>query len=655
MGEDALIGKILSGVASTGADEHRNTQIDAWRRQIRILRTELAPTVFHEWFVILEYELPRRSCRPDVILLYGNTVFVVEFKVGATTHDAMARWQVRSYALEIRDFHSVSRGMAIVPVLCATGAPPRSADHDVESDIEVGVTDVLLACSKDLGSCLASAASGANRAGPYIDPLAWLDAAYEPTPTIIDAAVRLYEGHSVRELSHRYAHNLDRTTAMLVEQIQRARLTRIRLVCLVTGIPGAGKTLTGLDVVHDPELSGQSASAGIFLSGNGPLVKIMREALVLNQVAKGRRRRDSEHEVGTFIQNVHQFLRYHRERPDVPPHEHVVVFDEAQRAWNAEQMARKQKVASSEVAELLDVMERLSEWSVVIALVGGGQEIYVGEAGLEEWGRVLADRAEKWQIVASPDVLHGGQSVANHRLFEGPVPSALGIREEPVAHLSVGVRSHRAQQWAAWVNEFLMLRLDTARVLVPDVSEFPCLVTRDLDHARQWLRSAWATEPTYRIGLISTSEDQRLRAYGIEPSSAFRVGYAFDKWFLAPSSDVRSSYALEVAASEFECQGLELDWVGMCWGGDLTPKRDSSDWDYRRFRGTVWQTVRRDSERAYVRNRYRVLLTRARRGMVIWVPRGSEHDSTRDPARFDRVYEALITAGLPTLEESFPL
>jgi hypothetical protein len=652
--EDALIGRILEGVASTGVDAHRNAQIEAWRKQVQILHDQLTDAEFRDWFLVIEYEIARRSRRPDVILLHGGTIFILEFKVGAATFDSIARWQVHSYALDLRDFHFASRGRVIVPVLCATNAPTRLTGGDIAIRAEGGVTGVVLACRENLGSRLLGAAARVERCNPEIEPECWLNAPYRPTPSIIEAAVQLYEGHAVRELSHRYAHNLDRTTEMLVGQIRRAREERKRVVCFVTGIPGAGKTLTGLDVVHDPELSGQSASAGIFLSGNGPLVKVVREALVLNQASKGKRRRDSEHEVGTFIQNVHQFLRHYREHSDQCPHEHVIVFDEAQRAWNAEQMARKQHVSVSEAAELLDVMERFTEWAVVIALVGGGQEIYMGEAGLGEWGRTIAERAERWEIVASPDVIVGGESVANHRLFEGQVPSALTVREEPLAHLAVGVRSHRAQLWAEWVNEFLELRLEASRALVPDASEFPCLLTRDLERAREWLRAMWSTEPSYRTGLLSTSEDQRLRAYGIEPSSAFRSAYPFHKWFLSPPNDVRSSFALEVAASEFECQGLELDWVGLCWGADFTLDASSSHWDYRKFRGASWQSVRRPLERAYVLNRYRVLLTRARRGMVIWVPRGSSDDATRDPARFDRVYQVLMEAGLPALEEVFP-
>ena len=651
--EDALIGRLIDGVAATGVDGHRNAQIAAWREEIRILRRQLIEPEFQPWFIVLEFEIPRRSRRPDAVLLNGGVVYVVEFKVGAQVHDATSRWQVESYAMDLRDFHEGSHGRVIVPMLCATDAV--GVQEDAARDVvDAGLTNVILATGDDLAERVLAASRRFRSDRESIDPAHWLESPYRPTPSIIEAAAHLYDGHGVRELSHRHAHNLDRTTDMLVAEIERARSERRRVVCFVTGIPGAGKTLTGLDVVHDPELRSDSAAAGIFLSGNGPLVKVVREALVMHQMSKGRRRNECVHEVGTFIQNVHQFLRYHRENPEARPHEHVVVFDEAQRAWDQAQMSRKHDVAASEAEELLGVMERLADWAVVIALVGGGQEIYLGEAGLEEWGRAIATRLDRWHLVASPEVLSGGGSVAGHRLFDGPVPPALRFREEPLAHLATGVRSYRAQRWAEWVNELLALRLDSARALVPDSHEFPCVVTRSLTDARDWLRSMRAAEPEHRTGLVATSEDQRLRAYGLESSSAFRIGYPFDKWFLAPPDDSRSSFALEVAASEFECQGLELDWVGMCWGGDLTPVEDSQSWEYRRFRGAGWQNVHRDAERAYVRNRYRVLLTRARRGMVIWVPIGSEVDPTRDPGRFDRVHASLLAAGLPPLQEVFP-
>lgn len=650
MDEDTLIGRLIDGVGATGVDLHRNAQIRAWREQIEILRCQLSVPTFHESFIVLEYEIPKRFRRPDVVLLHDGIVFVIEFKVGAERHDAAARWQVRSYGMDLRDFHAASHGRAIVPILCTTGSGRGTSARDLPSITEPEVTEVFLATAEDLGTLVRAIRERVRCNVEPLDPHSWLDSPYRPTPTIIEAAVRLYEGHGVRELSHRHAHNLGRTTDMLVRVIEKARREHEYVICFVTGIPGAGKTLTGLDVVHDPELRGDATAAGIFLSGNGPLVKIVREAIVMHQATKGRRRGDCEHEVRTFIQNVHQFLRYHREHPEATPHEHVVVFDEAQRAWDHAQMRRKQGVDKSEAEELLEVMERLRDWAVVIALVGGGQEIYLGEAGLEAWGEALTGRLDRWHVVASPEVLSGGESVAGHRLFTGSIPQNLRFREEPLAHLSVGVRSHRAQRWAEWVNEFLALRLDEAKQHVPDPNEFPCYVTRDFDRARTWLRSMQESEPSLRSGLIATSEDQRLRAHGIEVSSAFRSGYAYEKWFLAPPDDVRSSHLLEVAASEFECQGLELDWVGVCWGGDLTPNASLTDWEHRKFRGTRWMAVRQEIERGYARNRYRVLLTRARRGMVIWVPPGSQEDPTRDAKRFDRVYDALLEAGLPTLE-----
>lgn len=651
--EASVLGALTAAVASTGVQATRTTQIDSWKRQIEILRLAARRLIdLHpkssSWSLILEYELPRRQKRPDAVLLADGVIHVIEFKVGANDYDRASRWQAEEYCLNLRDFHAESRGHPIVPVLCATKAP-----HTVNGPPETrrSIADVQFANEENLPDVLITAQRFASQSAPsLIDADRWIHSAYRPTLSIIEAAERLYAGHEVREISHSYASNVNATTDMLARVIGDARASGTRHVCFITGIPGAGKTLTGLNVVHDPSLRDSRERSGIFLSGNGPLVKIVREALVLNRQRAGRRRQDCAHEVSTFIQNVHQFLRYHRENPSARPHEHVVVFDEAQRAWNEHQMLRKQGVSTSEAAELLDVMDRLHDWAVVIALVGGGQEIFLGEGGLEEWGRAVAERPH-WTVVASPEVISGGESVSGHRLFDGGIPDRVRVREEPLAHLSVGVRSHRAQTFTEWVNAMLRLELEGARVSIPDPREFPLYVTRSLGEARKWLRDRCLPGGDQRPGLLATSEDQRLRAYGLERSSAFRLGFSFEKWFLMPSDDCRSSHALEVAASEFECQGLELDWVGLCWGGDFTLSEEGA-WDYRKFRGSSWQRVRDDVEKAYIRNRYRVLLTRARAGMVIWVPPGKKGDDTLDPARFDRVHRLLLAAGVPDLPES---
>jgi DUF2075 family protein len=654
VGDGQLLGELTEAVASTGIQSTRTTQIETWKTLIKLLkRCACALIDRHQaangWHLILEYELPRRQKRPDAIFLAEDVILVVEFKVGAKSHDASSRWQVEDYCLNLRDFHEGSSGRSIVPVLCSTAAPCVTSSPATSNS---RVTPIRLTNADDLPDTLLSAyLTQHDPRGVPINADIWVDAPYRPTLSIIEAAERLYENHDVREISHSYASNLDATTEMLAEIIREARAQQQRYVCFVTGVPGAGKTLTGLNVVHDPSLRAEGGPSGIFLSGNGPLVKVVRKALVLSQKRAGRRRQDSAHEVSTFIQNVHQFLRYHREHPTALPHEHVVVFDEAQRAWDREQMQRKQGVDSSEAAELFDVMDRLDGWAVIIALVGGGQEIFLGEAGLEEWGRAVAARP-RWRVVASPEVVSGGASVSGHRLFADGVPPGIEFRSEPLAHLSVGVRSFRAQRLAEWVDAVLNLDIERARSLVPDHREFPLHFTRDLNAAKAWLRARNQPGNGQRAGLIATSEDQRLRAYGLERSSAFRLDYSFERWFLMPPADVRSSHTLEVAASEFECQGLELDWVGLCWGGDLTPS-NTGGWEYRKFRGSAWNQVRGDRERAYVRNRYRVLLTRARLGMVIWVPPGRADDSTLDPTRFDRIAQLLQAVGVPELQHEF--
>jgi len=645
------VGRLVGGVARSGIHEQKSAQFSAWRTQLAILKRELADDDFQDWFAVLEFEIPRRQRRPDLVLLCGGLVFVVEFKVGSSTHDALARSQVVSYCMDLRDFHAETRGRILVPVLCATDSSELGCPNLQLRGHDTRITGVVLASGENLGRQLHYCATQLVALGTRAtNPESWLQSPYRPTASIIEAAVQLYDGHGIREITHRHAHNLDLTTAALVREIDVARRQNRRVICFVTGIPGAGKTLTGLDVVHSPEIRGNRATAGIFLSGNGPLVNIIREALVNSQRARNGSKGDSEREVKTFVQNVHHFLRYYRDFEDEVPNEHVVVFDEAQRAWDRNQMNRKNNIDSSEASLLIGVMERLPNWAVIIALVGGGQEIYLGEAGLEEWGKAIENRDAKWEVVASLEVLEGGPSVAGHKLFSTGMPAETPFRPEPLVHLSVGVRSHRAGQWTEWVNDVLSLRMNDAIEKFPDSSEFPCFLTRDLESARKWLRNRLEDEPGTRIGLVASSQDERIRAHGIEVSSAFRQNYPYGTWFLAPPENVRSSFMLEVAASEFECQGLELDWTGVCWGGDLLPAESLNEWNFRKFRGTKWQTVHNQTEQEYSRNRYRVLLTRARMGIVIWVPAGSASDPTRQPAHFDRIFEVLKSAGVPTIE-----
>lgn len=654
--EELIVGRLVNSLAKTGITSQYSLQVSVWMNQIKLLkdsfqRIQINRFDVEDWYVVLEYEIPRRYKRPDTILIAGDRILVIEFKFGMDRYDLSARWQVEDYALNLRDFHAESFKRYIFPILCAVDAPPKSSEKNWNLSSYVAPT--LLANSNNLWVNILWTIDcyKPEKAKNFpINPGSWLSSPYRPTMTIIEAAEKLYGSHSVREISHSYADNLDKTTEMLADVIIQARKHRKHCVCFVTGVPGAGKTLTGLNVVHDPSIRLKQGPSGIFLSGNGPLVRIVREALTNNQQKAGRKRKEAEHEVSTFIQNVHGFLRLHRDNPRMLPHEHVVVFDEAQRAWDRNQMKRKNGVDCSESAELLEIMERFDDWAVIIALVGGGQEIFLGEAGLEAWGEALNNACKDWSVVASQEVIQGSDSVAGHKLFKDNIPSRIKFREEILAHLSVSVRSHRAQLINTWVNELLSLNNSKAKSAIPPYQEFPIVLTHDLDLARNWLKDRYGGDPAKRCGLVSTSEDQRFRAYGLETSTGFRNSYSYEKWFLADPDDVRSSFMLEVSATEFECQGLELDWVGVCWGGDLIPNKNFEKWHFMRFRGSGWQKCHSESEQSYILNRYRVLLTRARLGMVIWVPPGSENDLTRNPEKFGDIYRFLHEAGVPELD-----
>ena len=327
-----LIGGLVQTISEAGFESQSSPQVRVWQEQMSCLKRTLSTPGFEDWFLVLEFELPRRGRRPDVILLDGHSIFVVEFKHSTDRLNAAARWQVGTYALDLRDFHAGSQGRRIVPVLCSSEDVDCAAPHVPEIGSEP-VLPVLSATAQNLAELLLKVSRALKGPGQAPrDPWQWLQAPYRPTPGIIEAALRLYEGHEIRDLSHRHAANLKETTEWLLEEIETARRCKRHVVCFVTGIPGAGKTLTGLNVVHTRALQEKAGTGAVFLSGNGPLVKVMQEALVRRCVERGGLRRECERQVKTFIQNVHQFIRYYTEHSAELPAEHVVVFDEAQRA-----------------------------------------------------------------------------------------------------------------------------------------------------------------------------------------------------------------------------------------------------------------------------------------------------------------------------------
>lgn len=642
------LGALAEGSAGRGFDT-ASLQVDAWKVQLTQLHAALQSlTSRHadasEWHLFLEYEIPRRQKRIDVVLLSPGVVFVIECKVGTPTVERAALWQAEDYALDLRDFHERCAGMRIVPILWATGGAFPTTLHEgtglpTYAVGRLGLADVL-------------AAEASNRSAPSDDswdPAGWDHAAYQPTPSIIQATKHLFARHTVANLSHHYADNLDATVRAVVDAATAAERDGRRTICFVTGVPGAGKTLAGLAAINAIGGAREGDTRGAYMSGNGPLVEVLRAAIAEDSADRIGTKREAMRRAATLVQNVHEFIEeYGVKKPSAPPHESIVAFDEAQRAWDARKLGQRHKLLKrSEPALMLDIMERSQRPAVLICLVGGGQEIHSGEAGLEEWGRALRAHPDRWRVVASPDVLSGADSTAHHRLFTEQPPDAIEIVPTAGMHLNVSVRSPRAQQVAEWVNAVLSLDASRARRALESMDGFRLGLTRSLATAKQWLQDAGRDE--LRPGLVTSSGNLRLRAYGIEIAPEFLHACSLPHWFLAPASDIRSSAALELAMTEFKVQGLELDFIGMCWGDDLTVTK-SNTWKMQRFRGTKWVNVKRDVDQRYLLNKYRVLLTRAREGMVIWVPPGNAQDRTRDPARLDRTAEFLEAAGVSFID-----
>ena len=614
---------------------NRDTQLHAWRQQIALLRTALRGLP-DTWRVLFEYPLLRLGRRIDTVLLTEAAILVLEFKVGATAISVLDRQQTEDYALDLFDFHAESRAHPVVPILVATQSRVPAVQWPL---LWHGVTPVFVASAATLGSLLQDITTRFPVPVRPLDSGAWEVAPYRPVPTIVEAATMLYNRHGVGDIAAARADvgNLGRATTAIRQRIDAARSAARHEVLFVTGIPGAGKTLCGLNAVFG------AVTGAAFLTGNLPLVHVMREALVRDAHERGRSLRVARQETESAIQPLIGFLRDNLSRTE-PPHEHVVVFDEAQRAWDAEFGRRKFGHAQSEAALFLDIMRRHPDWAVIIALVGTGQEINTGEAGLAAWGEALAARPD-WRVSAPASVL--GARDPRQRLFDA-LPE--GMQIDPALHLNVPIRSIRSTAAAPWVDAVLSGDAGQAVAIADAAGGVPFLLTRSLPDARAALRRL--ARGTRRAGLVCSAGARRLVADGIWPNFPHLDATAIANWFLRRWPDVRASDALELPATQFACQGLELDHVGLCWGNDLIRRDGRMDWIARSLAGTRWQEPRGEAAIAFQINTYRVLLTRARYETVIWVPAGDAVDATRDPATFDAIARFLCDCGAQVLDDA---
>jgi hypothetical protein len=636
---------ILGTLSDANLFDLTQAQKKAWKEQIRILRHSLGRI---DGAVAFEFSIPRMGSRIDVVVIAESIAFIIEFKIGAQSFDSHAIDQVTDYALDLHYFHEPSHSCKLVPILVASSA--SDAAHTVWRE----QTDSLLspaecATPNGLGRLIAQYAGSVG--GKKIDAEAWLNGRYSPTPTIVEAASALYRGHSVQEISRSDAagESLVQTSDAIARVIEESRAGSRKSICFVTGVPGAGKTLVGLNVANQ-HTDKENELYSVFLSGNGPLVAVLREALARNKVAQEKFRnkkitkKEASSQVKQFIQNVHHF-RDSCLDDEKPPIERVALFDEAQRAWNLAQtadfMSRKKNrpdFRQSEPEFLISCLDRHSEWATIVCLVGGGQEINRGEGGIREWFEAL--RAfPHWNIHLAPELKYA-------EFDPGPALHAFElegrVQTDKALHLFASMRAFRAERVSELVRSLLEFDLELAQAAFRACSSnYPILLTRNIETARDWLRTR--ARGTERTGIVVSSAAERLRPLAIN----VRAPIDPINWFLGPKEDVRSSYYLEDVATEFHIQGLELDWTCVTWDADF--RYSIAGWQHFDFVGTNWNRVRSEDRRRYQKNAYRVLLTRARQGMIILVPKGDERDPTRSPELYNPTFEYLKGIGFPVI------
>lgn len=678
--------------------EALTTTRDAWRGEIAILKQVLSRYSDREGQILFEYDIPRLGKRVDAVLLLNGIVFCLEFKVGESRILEADIDQVLDYALDLKNFHRYSRDAIIVPVLIATHYR-ASSDMIQMSVYDDRVVNPLVTGAQGVTKIIAAVLDRFPNESP-IDPN-WIISPYAPTPTIIEAARSLYENHSVENITRHEADQVstDRTIAYILQVIQESRAKRQKSICFVTGVPGAGKTLVGLDVAIKQTYQGHSEpvkdEGAVYLSGNGPLVAVLTEALAQDNLERCKRNgekkklSDSRREVSKSIQMIHRYrdnMLAKIKNPvengilEIDPKkavkmetagygevEHVAIFDEAQRSWTHKRLAEylkrggtygnKLKVPNfplSEAAFLIWSLDQREDWATIICLVGGGQEINTGEAGIAEWIQAVNEQFPHWQVYISPKLTDAeyAEGKVNELLRDNP-----NVTYADDLHLGVSLRSFRAEKLSAFVHALLSFDAGAPALYREIKDKYPIVLTRDMDKARKWLHDK--VRGTERTGVLVTKESARFKPLGVHilPSGDENAVH----WFLEDKTDTRSSNYLEDAATEIQVQGLELDYTCLLWDADM--RYENGAWHFYRFNGqTKWveQTGSSESKQdlmKYMLNAYRVLLTRARSGMVICVPSGNANqtrsgfweDSTRLPEYYDGTYQYLKSLGIEEL------
>lgn len=689
---------ILGGLGINYHGDILTTTNEAWAGEIAVMQEVLKPWKDESGQIIFEYDIPRLGKRVDVVLLLRGLIFCLEFKVGQKDALQADVEQVLDYALDLKNFHLLSQNRTIVPILVPTNYKSSSTDFQA-SVYDDSIYNPLITGASGLQKLVENVI---EHAGAFEDDKSlgaeWIISPYSPTPTIIEAARTLYENHTVEDITRHEADKVstDTTIAYILNVINESKEKGQKSICFVTGVPGAGKTLVGLDVAvkqsyQDGDMLVEDDGA-VYLSGNGPLVAVLTEALAIDNHKKCRERNekknisDSRREVGKFIQIIHRYRDNMLAKIKTPVEngvleidpekamkmaksgygevEHVAIFDEAQRSWTHKRLAdylkrggtygNKLKVQNfpySEAAFLIWSLDQREDWATIVCLVGGGQEINTGEAGISEWITALNEKFPHWNVYIS-------NKLTEPEYAEGKVNELLKDNERVTysdsLHLGVSLRSFRAEKLSAFVHSLLSFNPDAASIYREIQDRYPIVLTRDMTKAREWLRKQ--VRGTQRTGVLVTKTAARFKPLAVDILEQGDENAVH--WFLEDKNDIRSSNYLEDAATEIQVQGLELDYTCVLWDADMRFENDA--WRYFNFNGkTAWReesgkTNNSIERRKYMLNAYRVLLTRARMGMVICVPTGNANktvggfpeDATRLPEFYDGTYEYLKSLGL---------
>ena len=670
---DIIVGRLT--VASPH-DVDNDTK-SSWLDEIVVMKSYLA-SFCGRGSVFFEYNIPRMGRRVDVVLLIDGVVFVLEFKTGTEqTNHREAMIQAWDYALDLKNFQEGSIDRYIVPIAVFKKMPVSKRQEGLVP-YEDGVYYPLLTDYGRISDCILNVLREPHlRSKSYIfnSDVLWAKSGYSPTPTIIEAATALYSEHTVQEIT-RHDGEIEKTIQRISEIIDECERAKKKSICFVTGVPGAGKTLVGLQAAINEFNNGKKA---VYLSGNFPLVEVLTEALSRDYIKRNKEARkhdktitkvtkeEAKSKVKAFIQMIHHyrdnylvgtqivggevvmdkdFFISHTDKSYVPA-ENVAIFDEAQRSWTRSELARfmaeKKRIKDfpySEPKFLISCMDRQPEWGVIICLVGGGQEINKGEAGLKEWIDALSTTFTNWEV-------HISSRLNGNEYMNGKVMELLShkerIHDEPDLHLSVSMRSYRAEKVSLFVHQLLDLRPEEASETLKELDKYPIVLTRSLDVAKQWLKEH--NRGSQRCGLLASAKAERLKAISVN----VRYQPNFINWFLEDESDIRSSNRLEDTLTEFKVQGLEIDWAGVIWDIDMPFEKDGLWHHYYLHGGTKWHKINKAINQEYQLNAYRVLLTRARQGMIIVVPEGDPNDATRPPELYDSTYEYLRSIGIPSI------